>query len=820
MRISLNENWKMTKAGSSESFDCKVPCSVYKTLLDYKKIPDPYYRENEYISTQICDDDYDFETTFTADNTAADCQFTVLHFDGIDTIAEVYLNGKHLGRVNNMHRMWEFPVHGILKAGENTLTVKIKSPNQYIKEMDEKRHLWGVDSTMTGYTHIRKAHCMFGWDWGPMLPDMGIWRDVTLVIPEKGRILDVYYSQLHVDGNVTLKAVLHIENHGCQKASVTVFDPQGKAVAESVISLDDKSEYYETALDIADPQLWWVNGYGKQPLYNVTVKLLDNDVAADENSQRIGLRTLTVSQEKDGWGEEFCFINNGVKIFAMGANYIPEDQIVTRCNEEKTRKLLADCKAANYNFIRVWGGGYYPDQYFYDYCDENGIIIWQDFMFACSAYLLTEEFEETVRGEIRDNVIRLRNHPSLGLWCGNNEIESAWEYWGLPEDEEAKSDYLIIFEEIIPQVLKEFDPCENTFYWPSSPSSGGGFKDASSNHAGDMHYWDVWHNFKPIEAFREFYYRFCSEYGFESVPDINTCREFADEAKGDFDLCSPVMEAHQKCVQGNEKIMYYLAQMVRYPYDFRQLIYSSQLVQADCIRSNVEHMRRARGRCMGSAYWQVNDSNPVISWSSIDYFGRWKGLHYYARKFYAPCLISCDDSDINKPVLNISNERRKPFDGIVKWTLRNNKAEIITSGEKQVSVAALTAENVLTIDLADELESRTDRREKYLEYSIIENGVTLSGGTTLFVRPKEFTFLEPNITFGVSESEDSFAVTLCAENYAKSVCLSLKNADCVFSDNWFDIHGKEPVTVEVKKANLSKPLTAEEFSAELEIMHN
>lgn len=820
MKISLNENWKMTKAGSSESLDCKVPCSVYKTLLDYKKIPDPYYRENEYISTQICDDDYDFETTFTADNNAADCKFTVLHFDGIDTIAEIYLNGKHLGRVNNMHRMWEFPVHGILKAGENTLTVKIKSPNQYIKEMDEKRHLWGVDSTMTGYTHIRKAHCMFGWDWGPMLPDMGIWRDVTLVIPEKGRILDVYYSQLHSENKVTLKAVLHIENHGCQKASVTVFDPQGKAVAESVIALDDKSEYYETALDIADPQLWWVNGYGEQPLYNVTVKLLDNDISADENTQRIGLRTLTVSQEKDEWGEEFCFINNGVKIFAMGANYIPEDQIVTRCNEEKTRKLLADCKAANYNFIRVWGGGYYPDQYFYDYCDENGIIIWQDFMFACSAYLLTEEFEETVRGEIRDNVIRLRNHPSLGLWCGNNEIESAWEYWGLPEDEEAKRDYLIIFEEIIPQVLKEFDPCENTFYWPSSPSSGGGFKDASSNHAGDMHYWDVWHNFKPIEAFREFYYRFCSEYGFESVPDIKTCREFADETKGDFDLCSPVMEAHQKCVQGNEKIMYYLAQMVRYPYDFRQLIYSSQLVQADCIRSNVEHMRRARGRCMGSAYWQVNDSNPVISWSSIDYFGRWKGLHYYAKKFYAPCLISCDDSDVNKPVLNISNERRKPFDGIVKWTLRNNKAEIITRGEKQVSVAALTAENVLTIDLSDELASRTDRREKYLEYSIIENGVALSGGTTLFVRPKAFTFLEPNITFGVSESEDSFAVTLCAENYAKSVCLSLKNADCVFSDNWFDIHGKEPVTVEVKKADLSKPLTAEEFSAELEIMHN
>lgn len=441
-------------------------------------------------------------------------------------------------------------------------------------------------------------------------------------------------------------------------------------------------------------------------------------------------------------------------------------------------------------------------------------------MFACSAYLLTEEFEETVRGEVRDNVIRLRNHPSLGLWCGNNEIESAWEYWGLPEDEEAKRDYLIIFEDIIPQVLKAYDPCENTFYWPSSPSSGGGFKDASSNHAGDMHYWDVWHNFKPIEAFREFYYRFCSEYGFESLPDIKTCRAFADETKGDFDLCSPVMAAHQKCVQGNEKIMYYLAQMVRYPYDFKQLIYSSQLVQADCIRSNVEHMRRARGRCMGSAYWQVNDSNPVISWSSIDYFGRWKGLHYYAKRFYAPCLISCDDTHRKKPVLNISNERMTAFEGVVKWTLRNNKAEILQSGEKSVNVPALTAQNVLTIDLSDELKNRTDPREKYLEYSIMENGKVLSFGTTLFVRPKEFTFLEPKITYGISESEDKFALTFCAENYAKSVCLSLKTADCVFSDNWFDIHGKEPVTIMIDKASLSRKMTAQELSGELEIMHN
>ena len=286
--VSLNDNWKMKKAGSQESFDCKVPCSVYKTLLDYKKIPDPYYRENEYISTQICDDDYDFETTFTADKAAVECEHTVLHFDGIDTIANVYLNGIHLGRVNNMHRVWEFPVHGIIKEGDNTLTVKITSPNRYIKEMDEKRHLWGVDSTMTGYTHIRKAHCMFGWDWGPMLPDMGIWRSVSLIVPDAGRILDVYYSQKHTENKVTLKALLHIENHGCKKAMVEISDPQGNITAKADISLEESAEYYETELVINDPQLWWVNGYGEQPLYSCAVTLYDeNDACKTDNRKAV-----------------------------------------------------------------------------------------------------------------------------------------------------------------------------------------------------------------------------------------------------------------------------------------------------------------------------------------------------------------------------------------------------------------------------------------------------------------------------------------------------------------------------------------------------
>lgn len=817
MILLLNDRWKMNKSGCSEKLDCCVPCSVYKTLIEHGKIPDPYYRENEFISTEICDDDYDFSTEFEASDELLGNSRVILRFDGIDTLADVFVNDCFVGSADNMHRIWEFDVKKAVKAGRNKIVVKIKSPNKYIAEKHAERPLWGVDTTMEGYTHIRKAHCMFGWDWGPKLPDMGIWRNVTLLALSYGRITDVHFTQIHNENNVELKCDVNAECSENHIVRLEVTSPDGEIIADKKAG----TEYGKCVIkcNIENPQLWWANGYGDQPLYKCRV-ILENasGETVDEDVKRIGLRTLTISQDKDQWGEEFCFKLNGKKIFAMGANYIPEDQIVTRCSEERTRYLLEQCKKANFNFIRVWGGGYYPDDYFYDYCDENGLIVWQDFMFACSTFLLTDEFRNTVIEEVRDNIVRLRNHPSLGLWCGNNEIESMWEGWGIPDDPQSKADYLTQFEEIIPEIIKELSP--EIFYWPSSPSSGGGFNNSSSNHAGDMHYWDVWHNFKPIEAFRQYYYRFCSEYGFESVPSIKTIETFADENKGDFDLMSPVMEAHQKCVEGNEKIMFYLAQMTRYPYSFKRLIYSSQLVQADCIRSNVEHMRRARGRCMGSAYWQVNDSNPVISWSSIDYFNRWKGLHYYARKFYAPVLLSVDDSDLLHLVFNISNETMSDFSGKIIWNIRNNRAEVLEGGEMDAECLQLSACDIGSIDLSMYLKNRDDMRDKYLEYCLVSENRIISRGTTIFVRPKEFVFLPPKIQYRLNEKEDRFILEFSADNFAKSVCLDLNDGDCVFSDNWFDIHGNERVRVEIMKSDINRTYTKEGLEKALVIQSN
>ena len=801
----LNNDWIMTDPHGS--FSCNVPCSMYKTLLENNVIPDPYYRENEYISTDLSRNDVTFVKSFdtSPEELSADIQLLVFH--GIDTLSEVFLNGEKIAGTDNMHRKWEISVKEKLKE-HNTLEVRIKSPIKYIEEEHRKRPVWGVEHCIPGYTHIRKAHCMFGWDWGPKLPDLGIWRDVELCTYSKARIAEVYtepYGEFPSnETNLEIRASVRcVKDPDSIKLYAEITDPDGRTIFNDELPEDG-------IVYIPDVQMWWVRGYGKQPLYTVTVRLADeNGKVLDTCTKRIGLRTLTVSKDKDEWGEEFCFKCNGVKIFAMGANYIPEDQIITRMTKEKTDKLLEDCAAANFNFIRVWGGGIYPSDSFYDKCDELGLIVWQDFMFACSAYRLTESFRQTVEAEITDNVKRLRHHPSLGLWCGNNEIESAWVGWGLPEDEECKRDYLTLFEELIPSKLRHEDPVRAEFYHPSSPSSGGGFIDPSSNRAGDMHYWAVWHDLKPVEDFRKYYYRFCSEYGFESLPDIETCKAFADESKGDFDLCSNVMQAHQKCTLGNEKIMFYLAQTVNYPYSFERLIYCSQIVQADCIRSNVEHMRRARGRCMGSAYWQVNDSNPVISWSGIDWFGRWKALHYYAKRFYAPVLLSVDDTDQLHPVLNVSSELMTDERMTVTCRLRDNTAAVLAEFKTECDVPALSAVNIMTPDLTEFISSAADKRTKYIEYTLLHKNDPISSGTTLFVRPKSFVFLPAGLECSVSETGDNvFTVALRAKNYAKSVRLSLEACDAEYSDNWFDVHGNEPVTVTVRPA---AALTAEQF---------
>ena len=388
-----------------------------------------------------------------------------------------------------------------------------------------------------------------------------------------------------------------------------------------------------------------------------------------------------------------------------------------------------------------------------------------------------------------------------------------WQYWGIDADPKYKSDYLRLFEALIPKVLRHYDPV--TYYHPSSPSSGGSFDESSAENRGDSHYWDVWHGLKPFTDYYKYNFRFCSEYGFESLPSIKTIRTFAEE--DDLNLCSPVMEAHQKCEAGTEKIMYYLAQMSRYPYDFKGLIYATQMVQSDAVRLNAEHMRRHRGRSMGCLYWQVNDSNPVISWSSIDCYHRWKALHYRARHFFAPVLISADCENLDEINLYVSSERQQAFEGKIHWCSRKNTGEIICEGSEDITISPLSAEMFVTLTPENTKVTKDMRSTSYIEFSLAENGSIISENTCLYVQPKAFRFADPALSYDVEDAGKRFKITINAKAFAKGVCLDLTEGDCLFSDNWFDMHSGS-VTVYASKANLPEKITAKKFKENLSIV--
>lgn len=806
IQISLDQNWHMKRPTQREELPAgTIPVSVYQTLLANGKTEDPYYRENEAESRELSRGDYDFKKTFSAERALLDCDEVLLRFEGVDTLADIYVNNIYVGSTDNMFRTYEFSVKDQLTVGVNKLKVSLKSPILYLEEQQKKRPIYGMDTNIAGYPHLRKAHYMTGWDWGPQLPDLGIWRSVSLLGVRKARIDGVYLRQDFSEDFSALTLTISAETKKAAECELT-------AEAELILSDGRVLRGILTAgsavFKLANPALWYPRGYGAQPLNKITVRLYSGTELLDSVTETVGFRALTV--RRDDEKGIFCLRCNGFDLFSMGANVIPLDQILPFITKERTKIFLRECADANYNTLRVWGGGVYPSDDFLQECDRLGLLVWQDFMFACSAYRLTESLEETIRAEIYDNIRRMRNHACLALWCGNNEIESMWEGWGIPRDDEARADYVRLFEEIIPEILREQDP--NRFYWPSSPSSGGNqfgergvFRGSSDNFRGDQHYWDIWHNFKPLTEFRRYDFPFCSEYGFESLPCMKTVRSFAEEE--DHNLCGPVMENHQKCAAGNEKLLYYIAQHCRYPYSFEKLIYASQLLQSDAIRSNVEHMRRKRGKCMGSLYWQVNDSNPVISWSSLDYYGRRKGLHYAAKRFYTPVLLSCLEEDVSAVLLNVSNETLNPVKATVFWRLRNARAEILTSGSIGVSVPALTAKDAAVLCFGDYFLTERDKRTKYLEYTLSENGKIISKGTSIFVRPKSFCFEDPQIKVQIEEKADLFLLTFTARAFAKSVCLDLTEADAAFGDNWFDINGEEPTEIVLRKDALSEPLT-------------
>ena len=816
---TLNGTWQLSAGHRSlESVDMQIPGTVLSGLLAAGKIKDPFYRTNEDATRALFWKDYVFTRTFDVDEELLAQQHIVLVCEGLDTLAEISINGTFLAKTDNMHRTWKFQAKKLLHPGKNEIQIVFRSVLRFIEDYPYEAHKkinYIPCGSMKGNQLLRKAHSMFGWDWGPQTIDAGIFRDIYLQGYSHARIEDIRIHQQHAKNVSVQTSITLSESVPGQKLCVELSEDGADKPLQTKLCKTNADGVAAVDFVIENPKLWWPNDYGDQPLYIVRTTLLDEDGTSLESiTRRIGLRTLTISQEKDEWGNEFAFCVNGVKIFTRGGNYIPDDCLYTRITEKKLDYILESCRRAHFNCVRVWGGGYYPSDAFYDLCDEKGLIVWQDLMYACNVYDVTDAFAENCRQETYDNVRRLRHHASLGLWCGNNEIESAWDHWGdfQKETPYLRADYIRLFEEVLPKAVQEADG--ETFYWHSSPSSGGCFDNPDDANRGDTHYWDVWHGQKPFTDYRKYFFRFCSEFGFQSFPCAKTVNSFTLE--DDRNIFSRVMESHQKNDAANGKMLYYLSENLRYPKDLTHLLYASQVLQGMAIKYGVDHWRRNRGRCMGTLYWQIDDNWPAPSWSSIDYFGRWKALHYMAQKFYAPHAVSMTLED-HRCHVYFSNESFETTEYSLTLSIRDLSGNVLETYETKGNSPAFSAIETAVVDICSWEDQKDD---VFLEAVIHTKDQKVLKDVETLVPYKYLNLKNPVISTEAEETNDAFILHISSDCFAPFVALDFDDADVIFSDNFFHLTDKTVQDIIVKKEDILQGHfeNAEDFRKRLQIL--
>ncbi len=787
--------WQFRQVGGEEWLPATVPGSVHADLLAAGRIPDPFVGTNEAAVAWVAEQDWEYRREFTVTAELLAQERVTLVCAGLDTLAELALNGRPLGAAANMFREYRWEVRPLLQEGLNTLTVVFRSPTAYVRARQAARPLPAAMGR--GASHLRKAPAHFGWDWGPVLPTSGIWRDIYLEAASVVRLADVRVRQHHAAGRVELGVEVALERLAeapCELV-ITVLAPAGDVVGRFVAF--PAAARVSARIPIAEPQLWWPAGYGEQPLYQVRVEVKSRATVVAAATYAVGLRTLELRRQADAWGESFAFVVNGTPIFARGANWIPADALPARVTPERLEHLIRSAAAGHMSMLRVWGGGYYEPDAFYDLCDRYGILVWQDFMFACAAYPLDEPaFVENVRAEVVQTVRRLRHHACLALWCGNNEIELLWGAFRLYEPRASlgrlQDVHVDFFHRLLPEWVRAEDP--DRPYWPGSPSSGEivaqaeGVRDetaVNSDARGDTHIWHVWHGLRPAAYYRRRFTRFCSEFGLQSLPAAATIAAFAPAAERD--LRSRTMMRRQRSAGGNEKLLYYLTDRFRLPRDFADLIYLSQIVQAEAVRVAVEHWRRHRPRCMGALYWQLNDCWPAISWSSIDCFGRWKALHYAARRFNAATALALSVED-GRVEIALSNEQRVPWRAAVRWSLETPAGEVIEAAEEQVVVEPLAVQELARLDFRPRL--RKHGRSNLAFVAELWQGDALIGRQVAFFAPERTLQLpDPQLAAEVAAAPhgEELVIAVQARALARFVELSLRGADVIFSDNYFDL---------------------------------
>lgn len=813
--VSLNGEWKLRRVGEQSTVEAIVPGCVHIDLLRAQRIPEPFYRDNEADLLWIGETDWQYERVFSVSSALLEQPQVRLVCAGLDTLATLMLNGVEIGRADNMYRTWEYDVKSALQPGENVLIIRFDSPLTYLRRRDREERVlpaWVGPDKVHGGGWLRKEPCNFGWDWGPRVVTSGIWRDIALM-GYQARLTDVHIRQQHHAGQVVLAVNTAAEypDDGGYTAEISVWDGQ-TLVTRAAVSF--ASGQASAALTIEQPKLWWINGMGEQPLYRVEVRLLTAAGAMlDQKQKRIGLRTLELDRHADEWGESFQFVINGVPFFAKGANWIPADVFAPRMTSERYARLIKDSADAHMNMLRVWGGGIYEADVFYDLCDQYGIAVWQDFMFACATYPgFDEAFCRNVAIEAAENVRRLRHHPCIALWCGNNELEQGLVADQWTDRAMSWTDYSTLFDHVLPQVVAQTDP--DRAYWPSSPHNPTGNRYQHSNpESGDAHLWDVWHGKKPFEWYRTCLHRFVSEFGFQSFPEPATMNTVT--APEDQNITSYVMEYRQRSGIGNTTIMQYLLDWFRLPTGYEESLWLTQILQGMAMKYAIEHWRRNMPRTMGTLYWQLNDCWEAPSWSSIDYHGRWKALHYMAKRFYAPILISgVEQPDSQTVDIYLTHDDGQARAGIVRWTLTTASGAIIEQGSFEAALPVRGSALVQSLDVSAALHAY-GARDLLVWLSFEQEGRVAADNLVLFARPKHLKLIQPQIRTTVRAiGAGRFALTLTSDSPALWVWVSGKSQAAACSDNFFHLMPGDPETIVVDYAG-GESLSEAELQAQI-----
>ena len=813
----INSNWTFKEINGKHKGAAVVPGTIHTDLIANKLIEDPFYRTNEEQLKWIDKKDWEYATVLNITTEEFAKNNIVLNFEGLDTYADVYLNEKLILQANNMFRTWEVNIKPVVKLGENSLRVLLHSPiNKGLDLLDaspygypannDQSQMGGLgDKIVSVFT--RKAGYHYGWDWGPRLVTSGIWRPVTLKAWNEIRITDSYIKQPKVTKETaSLVADVTVKIDAPFSGSIQVFNPKTKEVYTSS-KFDFKAGLQTLSLPftIKNPKLWWSKGLGDPNLYQFDIVVSDkNNTTIGKKEVTTGLRSIKLIREKDSVGASFLFELNGVRVFIKGANYIPNDSFLPRVTKADYQKVIKDATDANMNMLRVWGGGVYEEDYFYKLCDENGLLVWQDFMFACSMYPGDATFLANIKQEAIDNVTRLRNHPSIALWCGNNEINSAWHYyseggWGWkekytkPQQEVLQKTYLDIFQEILPNVIADYTAGD--IYWPSSPQAGYDPQDHAGyeNTSGDMHYWGVWHGQHPFEDFEKYKARFMSEYGFQSFPDFETVKKYT--IPEDYNIESKVMSSHQRSGIGNLRIKEYMELYYKMPTDFEDYLYRSQVLQARALKIAIEAHRGAMPYCMGTMYWQLNDCWPVASWSSTDYYHKWKAGHYTIKKAYEPLIITAKEEGDKIEIKGIS-DLLTDSKGVLKLSVFDFSGKELFSKTANVNVLLNASTKILEIERAT-LLGKNDSKKVVLKLEFSNGNKVVAENLFYFEKPKDIQFEKPEIKTQLVNKNGKMFLEVTANKLVKDLYLNFPNQKVFLSDNYFDLLANEKKAVEI-----------------------